>query len=58
MFEGCVTVVYVALVLGLSALALLRACHFTSLWTLMLTITLCLYVTALVVVFNPGVCSG
>lgn len=58
MFEGCVTVIYVALVLGISVLSLLRTCHFTSLWSLMLTMTLCLYVCVLVVVVNPHACSA
>jgi hypothetical protein len=58
MFEGCVTVIYAALVYGISVLALLRIYHFSSLWTLMLCITLCVYVSALLVVTTPNACSG
>jgi hypothetical protein len=58
MFEGCVTVIYAALVLGISVLALFRLYHFSSLWSLMLCITLCLYVSVLLVLTTPGACSG
>lgn len=58
MFEGCVTVIYAALVYGISVLALLRMYHFSSLWSLMLCITLCVYVSALLVVITPNACSG
>jgi hypothetical protein len=58
MFEGCVTVIYAALVYGISMLALLRTYHFRSLWSLMLCITLCTYVSALLVLMTPNACSS
>jgi len=58
MFEGCVTVIYAALVYGISVLALLRVYHFGSLWSLMMCISVCTYVSALLVVIAPDACGG
>jgi hypothetical protein len=41
MFEGCVTVIYVALIFGISVLGLLEAYHFMSLCSVMMFISLC-----------------
>ena len=58
MFEGCVTVIYAALVYGISVLALLRMYHFSSLWSLMLCICVCSYICTLIVITTPNACNN
>jgi hypothetical protein len=58
MFEGCVTVLYLAQIFGLSLLGLSGFYQFKSLWSLMLCICVCSYICTLIVITTPNACNN
>jgi hypothetical protein len=57
MFEGCVTVIYIALVFGISLLGFLDTFHFHSVSGLMLFISVCTWLSAMLVINTPDACN-